>query len=356
LWKAWALVGEATPYRNCVEFWRVFRETVSDRIRPVASPIAKKPVEPEPERPLPPSGTGGKSRSKQVNAFLAIVAILMVGGGVFYLVSGVMSSLRRDVIRASQPQETQPAPVPPVTPSPSATAARKAPEQVADWLAKAQRYIDAGNYAEALPLLQRAADADNATAMFILGGLYRQGQGVAQDYGKAREWYQKAAAAGNSVAMCNLGILYNNGDGVAQDYGKAREWFQKAATARNSVAMCNLGILYINGYGVAQDYRKAREWFQKAADAGDVLGMARLGFLYLNGYGVAQDYGKAREWSQKAAAARISFAMYNLGILYEKGWGVARDYRKAREWFQKADDAGEPGAKQALERLPRMAQ
>jgi uncharacterized protein len=66
--------------------------------------------------------------------------------------------------------------------------------------------------------------------------LYEHGLGVAQDYDKAREWYQKAADAGNTDAMYILGVLYEYGYGVAQDYDKAREWYQKAADAGNNDA------------------------------------------------------------------------------------------------------------------------
>ncbi|MGA8657757.1 MAG: hypothetical protein WB586_16550, partial [Chthoniobacterales bacterium] len=141
------------------------------------------------------------------------------------------------------------------------------------WAEQANRYLDAKDYAKALPLLQKAADTGHAVAMNNLGWLYQNGWGVAQDYAKARECYQKAADAGNALAMNNLGWLYHNGWGVAQDYGKAREWYQKAADTGNALAMNNLGWLYHNGWGVAQDYGKAREWYQKAAAAGNALAM-----------------------------------------------------------------------------------
>ena len=85
-------------------------------------------------------------------------------------------------------------------------------------LTEAKRYLDLGDYAKALPPLQKAAEAGNAEAMNQLGRLYQTGRGVAQpDYAQAREWYQKAAEAGNVRAMYNLGVLYEKGLGVAQD-------------------------------------------------------------------------------------------------------------------------------------------
>ena len=163
---------------------------------------------------------------------------------------------------------------------------------------------------------------------------------------------KRATNEGNAEAMFNLGLLYANGQGVTQDYVRAREWYEKAAEKGFPSAMGNLGVLYHNGQGVAQDYARAREWYEKAAEKGFPRAMGNLGVLYHNDQGVAQDYAKAREWYEKAAANGNATAMLNLGQLYEEGWGVAQDYGKAREWYEKAADKGEPRAKAQLEQLP----
>jgi hypothetical protein len=107
LWKACAPAGEATPYRNCEEFWTVFKESVSDRIRPMTPSPAKpeayklyaetpKVVNPLPPNPTGPKhekppvslsgGTGGRSPSKHVIAFIAIAAVLVLGGLIYLAV------------------------------------------------------------------------------------------------------------------------------------------------------------------------------------------------------------------------------------------------------------------------------
>lgn len=50
-----------------------------------------------------------------------------------------------------------------------------------------------------------------------------------------------------------LGILYHNGQGVAQDYAQAAVWFRKAANQGDADAQSNLGSAYSNGQGVPQD-------------------------------------------------------------------------------------------------------
>ena len=168
----------------------------------------------------------------------------------------------------------------------------------------------------------------------------------------AREEYEKAAAKGDASAMFNLGVLYHNGQGVAQDYTKAREWYEKAAAKGDASAMFNLGVLYDNGFGVAQDYAKARAWYEKAATKGQASAMLNLGLLYHNGHGVAQDYARAREWFGKAADEGNASAMFNLGVSYDNGFGVAQDYAKAREWYEKAAARGHARARALLEQMP----
>ena len=86
----------------------------------VVYPLPPKPAEPEREKPPPPSAgrTGGKSPSKPI-AFLAIAAVLVVGG-LIYL-----------AFKASQSPPPQPAPIAAVTPSPPAIATPTVPVAVA---------------------------------------------------------------------------------------------------------------------------------------------------------------------------------------------------------------------------------
>jgi Sel1 repeat len=89
------------------------------------------------------------------------------------------------------------------TPSPSG----------AELLAEGRHYLDAKDYAQALPPIQKAADAGDADATNYLAWLYWNGWGVTQDYRQTRQWYQKAAAAGNPIAVDKLAVL----DRGAQD-------------------------------------------------------------------------------------------------------------------------------------------
>ena len=73
-----------------------------------------------------------------------------------------------------------------------------------------------GNFG-ALRVLKNAADSGDVNAQYYLGVMFRDGQGVGQDYAQAVAWFRKAADRGNAAAQNNLGIRYKNGQGVAQN-------------------------------------------------------------------------------------------------------------------------------------------
>lgn len=48
---------------------------------------------------------------------------------------------------------------------------------------------DRGDYAKVLEIVQPLAEAGDDKFQSILGAMYAEGKGVAQDYKKAREWF-----------------------------------------------------------------------------------------------------------------------------------------------------------------------
>lgn len=100
--------------------------------------------------------------------------------------------------------------------------------------------IQRKDYAKALPLLNAAAEKNDARAMNALGILYLQGLGVARDEKGAVEWWEKAANAGNLNAMNGLASLYARGSSdVAKSLPLARDWAWKASLANDAGAQFN---------------------------------------------------------------------------------------------------------------------
>ncbi len=157
---------------------------------------------------------------------------------------------------------------------------------------------------EKLAQLLKEAESGNAVAQYLLGMAYKTGQvfslemtefdqplaqyaarfgipdknalGLAES-SKSFVWYQEAAAQGYGEALFMLGMISANCDGVPRDAAKAVDWFQQAAEQGHSDAQFKLGVMYASGDGAPEDAAQALGWWQKAAAQGHASAQARLG-------------------------------------------------------------------------------
>lgn len=81
--------------------------------------------------------------------------------------------------------------------------------------------------------------------------------------------WRNEASQGDVFAQFNIGVMYRDGDGVQQDYTEAMKWFKLAAAQGNAKVQFIIGAIYVMGQGVTQDFRIAKEWFRKVCDNGD---------------------------------------------------------------------------------------
>ena len=77
--------------------------------------------------------------------------------------------------------------------------------------------------------LLAAAERGAARAQFVLAGMYRNGEGVAQDHAEAVRLYRLAAEQGYARAQIDLGLMYGIGEGVTQDHDEEVRWLGLAA-------------------------------------------------------------------------------------------------------------------------------
>jgi|GEM_PF-4600844 len=117
--------------------------------------------------------------------------------------------------------------------------------------------------------LVQLAEAGDKDAQFLLGEMYRKGDGVTQDEAKARQWYHEAANQGHARAQYELGMMMcSSPDATPQDKRKAFLWFEKAALQDLPEAQYQLGQCYLQGLGVPVSDVTARQWFRRAASQG----------------------------------------------------------------------------------------
>jgi uncharacterized protein len=62
-------------------------------------------------------------------------------------------------------------------------------------------------------MLHPLADQGDATAQYILGRMYLDGNGVSQNYAEAVKWFRLSADRGDADAQNSIGTMYEHGLG-----------------------------------------------------------------------------------------------------------------------------------------------
>jgi TonB family protein len=147
-------------------------------------------------------------------------------------------------------------------------------------------------YQTALLILRRFALEGQAQAQNLVGYIYSNGQGVAQDLKEAVRWYKLSADQGNALGQSNLGIMYRQGRGVDRDYVEAFKLFQLSADQGSAFGQNNLGIAYENGQGVSQNVSEALKWYRLSAAQGNANAKQNISRINMQAGGSSSDgYG-----------------------------------------------------------------
>ena len=240
------------------------------------------------------------------------------------------------------------------------------------------------NYAEAVALLQRAADRDYGEAINLLSDCYWHGRGVPEDkdislkllqtaagmgvpdaqhtlgllleYGihteknicDAMKWHRLAAEKGYAPSQWCLARFYHDGKAVPRDIQEAIRWYRAAAEQGNENAQYALGEIYSTGDGTAQNPELAFQWYFMAAQQDYAPAQHKTGECYHQGEGIPQDWAEAVKWYRTAAKQGYAPAQNDLGYCYEHGEGVRQNMQKAVKWYQQAAEQRHPIAQYNL--------
>lgn len=228
----------------------------------------------------------------------------------------------------------------------------------------------------------QAANYGHDGAMYRIGRLYLQGQGISKDISQAKLWLEKAAKYGNIEAkglltqmdstinqnnmssvekMFSKGYsydkapsqeMYNKGLACEQvlNYAEAMKYYREAADSGNVDAMLAMGRLYHSSSNTSE----AVKWYRLAADAGNAEAKKAIEELrrklspqemYHKGRKEesARNYDEALKWYRQAADAGDAESMYRIGELCADGHN-AYCYNfigyNSGEWYYKAAEAG----------------
>ncbi|MFZ5774307.1 MAG: eIF2A-related protein [Thermodesulfobacteriota bacterium] len=230
--------------------------------------------------------------------------------------------------------------------------------------------------AQAVRLLQEAADKGNAEGQYRLAMLYARGEGVEKNAEESRRLMALAAEQGHPGARSDRDAELNKGkmaqaqqaqapatkaqleaeaqkaakEAAAQQKLAAKAVAQPAAApaGKDKNALYEEGMRYFKGEGVTKDFAQAHKLFIEAAEMGHTKAQYRLGFMYSLGKGVKKSDQQAVDWWQKAAKKNDPDAQYYLGYMHEIGAGVSQDMGEAKKWYQKAAGNGSVNAVQSL--------
>lgn len=169
------------------------------------------------------------------------------------------------------------------------------------------------------------------------------------DNERALKYYIKAAEGGNVNALYNLGSMYYNGEGVEEDSVKAFEYFSRAATQNYVNAFFMLGCFYFEGTEpVVQDYAEAVKWMRLAIENGfrsDWKAAGVLAVCLQNGLGTEQDDDEAFELLEYIVESGNLDNFWSpldgqlcaaLGAAYAFGRGVEKNLATGLEYLEKA--------------------
>ncbi len=226
--------------------------------------------------------------------------------------------------------------------------------------------------AEAAGMFRMAADAGYPDAQFGLAEMFFNGIGMDRDIGKAKELYEKAAESGNIPALFRLGGIFSEVEGM-EDLPRAFSCMKRCAEARFPPAFGVLGDMYYYGAGTEVNPKEAINWYRVSAAAGDPGSMFKVGCMCRSGTGTEKDddaadamfmvsaqsgipeaqfevaysiysgrlggnKAEAAEWYAKCAD-KIPTAKFNLASMHLLGEGVEKDAGKAFQMFKELADA-----------------
>lgn len=189
--------------------------------------------------------------------------------------------------------------------------------------ANCEKYFNNKDFQQAVQSCTAAAERLDEAAIFFLGKMYSNGDGVRQSFPIAAELYSLSAGMGFAEAQNHLAALYYNGIAVRQSDSEAKRWFELAAIQGHVLAQINLAMMYEEDFEEGkEDLSKAIFWYNTAAEQGHPVAQYKLANFYFFGKGVVQNYQSAFNLYKNAADQGFVLAQSELGSMYTNGLAV----------------------------------
>ena len=241
------------------------------------------------------------------------------------------------------------------------------------------REYQRGHYVTAFKeATRRVEEKSDPKAMTLLGELYADGLGVANDDKKAADWYKLAVARGDREAMFALAMFRMTGRGGPRDRPEAARLLAEAAKLGHVVAAYDLALLYLEGQIVPAGLRPRRRTDahgrRRRQSAGAIrarhvlqgrprrdegpatkphacsasrraratpMPRSNTRIALFNGTGIAKNESAAAGYFLKAAQKNNPVAQNRLALMYATGRGIKADPVEAARWHLIAKAGGD---------------
>jgi TPR repeat protein len=212
-----------------------------------------------------------------------------------------------------------------------------------------------GRTDQAIAELEYAAEQGVPGALWKLGRIYADGDGVLPNRTLAYEYFRRltliyadeSSGTPNARYLANafvtLGQFYLDGipGTLKADAVRARDAFHYAASYyADAEAQYYLGRLYLSGKGVQKDPIQAARWLQLSAEKGDHRAQAMLGEMLVKGDEVARQAARGLFWliiAKDGAAPEERWIgdMYSTALAQASEGDRALAHKYLEEWLKR---------------------
>jgi TPR repeat protein len=229
----------------------------------------------------------------------------------------------------------------PLTPSDLPAAPPGLPSRLSAW---AGSLVDTES---GLKALEESARNGDVSALWKLGRIYADGDGVPQNHLRAFEYFRRIAAASDvedlrsakarfvANAFVEVGRYYITGvanSDLKPDPVRAHQMFTYAAVYfADPDAQYELARMFLDGVGVARDQAQGARWLYQAAMKGQYDAQAKFGSLLFAGMGqvIPRDAAKGLMWLKIAMDTAPRAAAGSIAEIYEAASKQAGDEERA---------------------------
>ncbi len=198
-----------------------------------------------------------------------------------------------------------------------------------------------------LKALEESARNGDVSALWKLGRIYADGDGVPQNHLLAFEYFRRITAAPDvedlrsakarfiANAFVEVGRYYLTGvanSDLKPDPVRAHQVFTYAAVYfADPDAQYELARAFLDGVGVARDQTQGARWLYQAAMKGQYDAQAKFGSLLFAGMGqvIPRDAAQGLMWLKIAMDTAPRAAEGSIAAIYETAWKQATDEERA---------------------------